>query len=633
MGLFSRRKKKDREAASVYAEAVDAVRRKEEAKRGAAGPDGPDTLAGDLRDAGAGAASPEEGRTLEEDLHGALQEAPQQNDGEEPQQGADPAEESQQSTGPAEEPQQLTGSVEEPQQGAGSAEEPQQLTDPVEEPQRLAGSVEETQQASGPADEEAENGQKESAIPESAETTELTPEELQQIRGAEPPRREKTLRRMSRLELVDLIYDLASRNRDLEEANEALRQEAAQRQGSDGEDVGGADSDVQRGVESAASGAKEASDMTVAAEPDAPRGMEPSAVPEEIEGTDAGEPDMQSLAGEEESGDIPIHASAAEAQDNAEQSAPAGGMMSADSAVSGDADAEEDILFGQAARGNTPADVVLRNAQAQAARIITSARAEAQAELKAAVEAHVIADEKLAAAAARLQAAESDAVNAEKMRLEELVQQQEQAAENVRSLRDEQAALEESIQEAQGRLSAMEQEAQQRSFDQSVRMQEAEEKLADLEEKSREAGERIAAAEEKTKEADADRSAASELLETAKKRAEALLGEAQEKTRLLESAAQDLEAQKKMIETEQRLLAEDRKAIAQDRKSATELHEYAKKEYEAVRLKEGRLEARIREQSGEGLDVEARFHKRLKELAAMVRENPELKDHLGHRIG
>lgn len=83
--------------------------------------------------------------------------------------------------------------------------------------------------------------------------------------------------------------------------------------------------------------------------------------------------------------------------------------------------------------------------------------------------------------------------------------------------------------------------------------------------------------------------------------------------------------------------ADDLNAKAEKEYSdARERHEYAKKEFEAVRMKQKELEEREKsltekEAQESDLSVEEVFDEKLRELVDMAKKHPELKKKLGRR--
>lgn len=196
---------------------------------------------------------------------------------------------------------------------------------------------------------------------------------------------------MSRMELIDLIYALAVKNQELKAAAGEVKAAAEDKESAD---TGNKDIDISLA--------------------DSKKATHESGAMHDADAEHDGNDDNAGDAGD---------GTKEHAADSSDEET--GTADTADE--TGIPDDGKTSVYGQKAVGKTPADVVLRNAQAQAARIIQNAHVEAGNELKAAVESHNQADEKLkdaeerlAAAEAKLNAAESDSITAEKMHLDEL---------------------------------------------------------------------------------------------------------------------------------------------------------------------------------------------------------------------
>ncbi|NLC74588.1 MAG: hypothetical protein GX685_05060, partial [Clostridiales bacterium] len=218
--------------------------------------------------------------------------------------------------------------------------------------------------------------------------------------------KKKPLRKMSRMELIDLIYALAVKNQELKAAAGEVKASAEDKESADAGD---------KDIDISLADSKKATHESGAVH-DADAGHDGNA-------GDAGDGTKEHIA------------------DSSDDEEPGMADTANETEIPDDG---KTSVYGQKAVGKTPADVVLRNAQAQAARIIQNAHAEAGNELKAAVESHNKADEKLkdaeeklAAAEAKLGAAESDSITAEKMHLDELKKKQDDVESDTQKLREE----------------------------------------------------------------------------------------------------------------------------------------------------------------------------------------------------
>lgn len=483
----------------------------------------------------------------------------------------------------------------------------------------------------------------------------------------------KELRRMSRLELIDVIYALALSNRDLKAENSHLastlneRRVKIRRAGS----IADASVSINKIFESAQAAADQYLD-SVKASMDDPEARE--ALMRERErraesavkaGSDA-EPEGAAMAAStdfmreaKQQSDLLLMQARTAADEEYRAALKAHQDADAHQKEIGDKLAEIDRKLADA---ETQSAEKLADAEAQSAAKTAEADALlADAELKAEnrlAEAEAAADEKKAAAEEILRQANEKLTAAEAQSMQQLADAEAQAQQKLAEA-DEQAAqkIAEADEQAARKIAEANAEAERKVVEAN---EEARRKLAEVDHQS---VQRVAAAEQEA-------AARTETYRSQLQQIMAMQAEAEDKLKSTHSMQEEAEknaakalrdkteAEQKLAETSEHLVRaaralEDQQSEARQQArdevadirteaekelaDARERHAYAKKEFEAVRRKQAQLDKRLEElgvtaDEGQNISPEVLFNRKLKELAEMVRRHPELRDRLSRKM-